>query len=470
MKIKEIIAKFSQAHWLFVIFAIVFGLFYVFVTPPLWGIDESAHFGRVYQMTHGDISPQRTAAKPSGELPENLLYLISYSHNDLADNVSTVTGRKDVDSVETYNRLLSKKFSDKQVPAYNIANYSPLAYIGPIAGVLIADIFNLNIGHTLLLARILSLLTYICIVGSAIYLVKKYKIKWFLLLTALLPTTLFNGSTVSADTMLIASCLLAFALFIRFILSKDIVSSKKLFIFLGLFALIIPLIKVNYALLSAGLIVALPLKEDYERHSVLIKTILTLTIIGLTCFWYFYSSGTGNSPQGQLPEGVTSSANQLNYVLNHPFGFLTAIIRSLQALGDSYVATGSTIVGWNYISVPIAASVLMLVAIFNVLAIGLKELSSQRRYFILPAILSMAGIVSVFLALYLADTPTALLYVRGVQGRYFIPFIIPIAGLVAAYSPIKFEQKSEKYIIQGAIALLVMVSLWTAFIYFSYTY
>lgn len=452
----------KQPHYLFIILAGVFGMFFVIEIPPLWGLDESAHFGHVYQIVHNEGSLK---------LPENLINLSTYSHNDIADVANLPYGRRDkeVDNPRMYKGLLSEKFSKNQAPAYGVATYSPVAYIGPIIGGSIAAVSNLNIGQTLLLERILSLLMYVGIVGWAIYLVRKYKIKWFILLAALLPSALFNGSMVTADTMLIPSGLLLLALFIRFLTTDNVAKSKKILYLLGLFALLLPLIKFNYVLLSLGLVAALPLKRVYSRHSGLIKVVAAFMISLVSVLWVFVSGGISTS-QAQLPGGASASVGQLDFMMHHPTGFLTAILRSAQSGGDFYVTSGSTLVGWNYVSVPLAVSTLMLVVIFIVLIIGMKELTAQRKYFILPAVFSIAGIVSVFLTLYLAATPTALFVVQGVQGRYLVPFIVPVASLAAAYSAVEVKRKSEKYMIRGSIVLLTIILFWTIFIYYSYTY
>jgi uncharacterized membrane protein len=464
------LGKLKEAHWLFLLLSLLFGLFYIFATPLFWGLDESAHFSKVYQITHGKAQYGNSQADYSGKLPVNLLKLFSYSHKDLSNNVSVAYGRKDVDNIEEYRSLTSQKFSKEESAAYGIANYSPIAYVGPILGGVIANIFNFNIEHTVYLERIFSLTVYMTIVGAALYLLRKYKVRWFILLTAILPTSLFNGSMITADTMLISSSILAFSLFIRYLTSEDRQLRKKIFYALLLICFIIPLIKVNYAFLSAGILLALPLNKIYSRQ-VWIKIITAAGVFVVALAWYAFSGGIGNPSQNQLPEGVTSSADQMNFVTHHPVGFATAFIRSIQVLGDSYIATGSTIIGWNYISVPIAVSTVILVIILTTLTIGMKELTQFKKYFIVPALFSILGVGSVFLALYLAHTPTGLPYIRGVQGRYLIPFMLPIAALIAGYSKIEFNKReSEKYIVKGGITISLLILIWTALIYISCTY
>lgn len=461
-----------KAHVIFVTVATVFGVFFVFAVPPFWGLDESPHFARVYQITHGEMNLSRSPDAYFGYLPENLQQLIDYSRKDLENNTTQAYGRKDVDSIDGYRKLTSQKFSSyNNIPAYQVANYLPIAYVGPIIGYQLSSSLDFNIGQTLTMARIFSLITYISLVGLAIYILKAHKLKWFIVVAGLLPTALFNGSMVSADTMLISLSFLLFAMFMKIIANSGKQTDRRLFFAFLCVGAIIPLIKVNYMLLSLGLLLALPIKNLFHRYGNTIKVAALLLIIAPASIWYLVSSGLGDPPSDSnlLPGGVSASS-QMSFVLHHPQGFLSAILRSIQLLSDSYVATGSTIVGWNYISVPTTISVIMCTIAFIVLIIGMKEFVYERRRLIIPVLFSLAGILSVFLALYLAHSTVALPYVNGVQGRYLIPFLLPIAAFMGTYLTIEINQKQHERVIITALATLLIVLGWTALIFYAYTY
>lgn len=467
--VKKRISKFTlRAHIVFATVAAVFGIFFVYAVPPFWGLDEAAHFGRAYQIANLNLDRSPDAA--NNHLPTNLIELGGYSWRDLANNVPQASGRKDVDSSEAFKALTSQKFSDENTRGYQVAGYSPVAYVGPILGCIISGALDLTIGQAITLARLLSLLTYVLIVGLAIYILRAYTIKWFIAIAALMPTALFNGSMISADTILISSSFLMFALFMKFLVTDDKLRNRKILLAILLLGVLIPLIKVNYALFTVGLIAAMPLKKVFNRHSSLIKIFMITSIILLAGLWYVISNSIPASTQPQDTTSNISPSAQMSFVLSHPLGFVTAIFRSIQVLGDSYVATGTTIVGWNYVSVPVSISALLCMVAFIVLIVSIKPFISHRKYLIIPSILSAAGIISVFLALYLAHSTTALPYVNGVQGRYFIPFILPIVALMACYLPIKFTVENEKRITYLALAGSLLILVWTALVYYMYTY
>lgn len=467
---KILSVKKLEAHYVFAIIASIFGLFFIFTVPPFWGLDESTHFGRVYQISHGNLNLERDKDAYSGYLPKNIMLTIHYSWLDLANNIDTSTGRQDFDNTKKFQEIASEKISkDDMIPAYQVANYSPLAYVGPIAGVVISDVIDLNIGQTLTVARVFSLVTYILIVGLAVYVLRGYKLKWFVGLFALMPNLLFNGSMVTADTMLISLSILLFALFVRYLTTKQV--SKKLFVTVIIVGTIIPLVKVNYILLSLGVVAALPFNKVVQNRGQLLKAASIIFICFVAITWFLVSGGLGGgAPSSQLPEGVTSPSDQLHFVISHPLGFAAAIMRSVQLLLDSYVTTASTIVGWNYISVPTAVSMILLFALFLLLTLGMRDITNIRKNLVLPTMMSLLGIVSVFLALYLAHTPTALPYVRGVQGRYFIPFLIPIMAMISSYIPLEVKKNNHRKVIFTVLIISTSVLLWTAVLYYLYTY
>ena len=122
---KTIIKYLSEAHYLFAVLALIFGVIFIKIVPPFWGIDETSHFARVYQLAHGDITTDKTQAHYGGTVPSNLLDLINYSKGDLLDNKSIgFVSRKDVDSVKVYKQLTAKKFTNQQKQLSYMEHYN----------------------------------------------------------------------------------------------------------------------------------------------------------------------------------------------------------------------------------------------------------------------------------------------------------------------------------------------------------
>lgn len=456
---KDIIEKYSQAHWLFLFIALVFGLIYITLAPPLWGVDETSHFARVYQIAHGEIIPSTDPSNNyGGLLPKNLVSLRNYVKDDLMDNTGIgINSRKDVDNIEVYNKLIDQPFSANKIASSDTASYSPVAYAAPVFGVMVADIFNATIGQTLFIARLFSLLSYVFFGWLAIRLIRGIKLKWLLMVVALLPAALFQGSVVTADGMLISLSLLFIALFMRLMLYPK-KENKKLFYWLIIVAIMLPLVKLNYIFLSFALIFIPNRLFNTKKIAIALKISGVLLAVVAGAMWSFLSKVAVGSPVSPRPDGaVVSAAGQLSLVLHNPHIFIIACIHNIVNYGDSYIHSAISMVGWNWVDTPLIIIIILCLSIVIAALYSKKELVLARKAILTMALLSIVGIVSIFGALYVAFNQVGSKIIDGVQGRYFMPFLIPIIIAIASYVP--FEIKVNKKIVPYAFGFIAILGL-----------
>lgn len=464
---KEYLVKFGQAHWLFIVIAAVFGFIFVNITPPLWGIDESSHFARVYQIAHGDLIPDRDTNNYGGLVPQNLIDLANYTTGDLLDNtnVGGPNARKDVTNPEGYKQFTNAKFSNNQHQYIWSASYSPIAYVGPVIGTFIAKVFNFSIGHTILLARLGGLFVYIILVAISLYILRNSKIKWIIFTIALFPAVMFLASVVTADNIAIALSLLFVALFVR-LQEKKLPGAlfRKLFYSIILVSILLPLIKVNYIFISFG-ILFIPsryftskLREVIKKGSVIVAT------VGLALLWSVVAKLSKDAPVTQRPDGKSvSSAEQVTYVLHHPLNFIGSFIKSVILNTDSYIQSSTVLMGWNWVVIPSVFVTLLILTIFLAMAYAkedVRELFTKKTVIGL-AILAVIGICSIFFALYVAFNPVGNTLIDGIQGRYFIPLIIPLLILISYFLPLKvsIQPKVVTWLFPIVSALCLTISV-----------
>lgn len=460
---KKITSHIIRLEQVFVVIAILIGFIYIKITPPLWGLDETAHFARAYQISNGDISPPKSAnGAYGGKLPKNLVILWNYTKQDLLDNKTTdIFSRKDVDSSATYNELTSVKFSRDFVPSPGSALYSPVAYIGPVIGIVTADILRANIGHTLFLARAFSLFVYTSLVYLAIWLLKKSKLKWLIFITALLPVCLYQASAVTADNLAIGLSLLYIALLIRLCQDGKGSDDKLLYALIGI-GFILPLVKINYIFLSFALVI-LPSKmfTSFKKERI-IKSIGVLLAILSAVGWFLVSNVTSSSSVSQRPDGINIiPSQQIAFIINHPLAFVWVCLRSVVLTSDSYLQSMTTQIGWNYVSMPVMFMFILILGLFLSSSYAKRELLLLRRKLLYINTFALGGIMSIFAALYIAFTPTAHRTVEGIQGRYFLPFLVPVIMLIASYLPleVKIKDKMLPYVFITISTLCLIVSV-----------
>lgn len=460
---EHILKHLAKAEHLFVLIAIVFGLVFIKITPPLWGIDESSHFIRVYQLAHGSLVPDKTKNNYGGKVPNNLIDLANYVQSDLVDDKGGgIASRKDVDSTNAYKQLTDKQFSKGEHSYIWSAAYSPVAYIGSIVGVFLAGLFNSSIAQTIFLARLGSLLLYIAIVWLAIRVLRASKLKWLIFAVALLPTCIFQASVVTADNMAIGLSILFVSLLTRVMQKDEGAKNKGVLYGLIAAATLLPLIKINYIFISLALVL-IP-DRLFRTRKIAIATklgsISLLVILGL--IWSLIAKVTSASSISQRPDGIkVVPADQIAALIHNPLHFAAVCIRSIVVNADSYLQSMTSLMGWNYVTIPLVFIVALCLGVVLAAVYAKNELAVIRKKLILLNILVLGGVISIFGALYITFTPAGSRIIDSIQGRYFIPFLIPIGMLLAAFAPfeVKIKDKVTPYIFGTISATCLTISV-----------
>lgn len=464
MSTRNLRNAFSETHWLFALVALIFGLILVLIIPPLWGLDEPSHFERVYQIAHGDIFPDRGGKKNYGGVaPANLVDLGNYAIGDLVDNNTGATlGRKDIDNVGGYKQFTSAKFSKVQKHTVSSASYSPVAYVGSIVGTILADSVNASIGHTLFMARLFSLMVYVLIGWISLRILRPSKLKWLFMILLLTPTSLFEASTVTADGTLISLSVLLLALFFRLVLRQDEQNRKKLLYGLIATAIALPLIKINYIFLSALLLFVPNNIFSKKRLTIYVKFLSIAIVVALAYLWSSIVKITANTPFNQRPDRLpVSASDQIAFMLHHPVHFFVAVIHSVIAFGDSYINSTTSLIGWNYIMAPLFFIILIYIALLISGLYAKNELEKIRSEYIPIIFLSMVGVLSIFAAMYVVFSPVGYPVIDGVQGRYFIPFLIPVIMVISRLTPfeIRIKEKVAPFIFTSLSIACILASV-----------
>lgn len=468
MSLKSIKARLKSASILAVIFILLFGVIFTLLVPPLWGLDEPSHFYRVYQLAHGDLLPQRAENNFGGDVPKNLYELGNYAIGDLVDNTNTasVVARRDIRDKNGYDKYKFAHFSSIEQPSSRAAAYSVVAYPGPVFGVIIADALNANIYQTLIVARMMSVIVYAAIIGVSIWLVRNMRTRWLLFLVALLPTSIFQAAVVSADSVAIALSVLFTAAFVRINNAKE--DDKRLKILLAILiivGLLLPLVKLNYIFISFGLLL-IPSRIFPRKR--LVEWVKIITVI-LACIfalgWSLLSQVTANNQPSQRPDGAQVVASeQIAAVIHEPFHFAKILLRTTTTHADQYITQSTSLLGWNYVQLPLAVTFMLIVGILFSAQYARSEYESFKGRVLLFGCLAILSILSIFFTLYVAFTPATSLIVEGVQGRYFIPLIMPLAMAVAVLTPLSLNVKASSRL--RLVVAIPLLSLGISLIYY----
>lgn len=464
MKIKKIVSKFTQTHWLFVAIALVFGILLVFLTPPMWGADETVHFFRAYQISEGRLNQDEQIINGtksySGYVPSSFVKLRNLFSRDINNN--TVDTRQ-VDSLSEYIKIGSVAISNdsKVANPFGAITYPALSYFAPSLGMMIANLFNPTALALIYTARLATLLMYILLVFLSIYLVRNKSIKWIIFAIALLPTCLYQASVVNVDSLLFALCFVIFSMIYKLIY-ENINRDKYYITILLLLTGLLTLIKPPYVTLILPFIF-FPMGN---KVSVTNRRIVRY-IIPVICLFIAIIGTISVQSIISAPLPYTSLAGQLHWIIANPFGYLSVIVRTAVMIDWLPLTIGSF--GSSFILMPwfvVDSLMLILVATAFIKTNGgssenSEEMQHTKRIGLIFVSASVLTCLAIATTIFLTWTHVGGSIVEGIQGRYFIPVIcFVLLGLrMMTKTRLVVSDKSARIFFTVTTALCLILSI-----------
>jgi hypothetical protein len=275
------------------------------------------------------------------------------------------------------------------------------------------------------LSRLANLLSYLFLTWLAIRLMPFGK--WILLVLAASPMALFQAATLSPDAisngigfLFIAGCLRLAQ--IQEIQWKDAAS-------LVLLISLLFLAKLNIASLILLPFLLIPPSQFVEKRLYVFLLAVTLVLFLLEVGGWNLIAST-NFDALLLTEANPQA--QLFYILTHPFAFLQIVGKDLVTNGLSYAQGWINGYGYYYWTPPFIVSVLYLLALAAVIVLDSTSEQMSRKFRVILLLVFAASYLATIVSLYLSFTPVGLDQVFGVQGRYFVPLVLPLALVLSS--------------------------------------
>lgn len=413
----------------FAIFAIIFGIIFIFLTPPFQSPDEDSHFKKAYLTSIGKFYPTVKNEKQGNSLPKEMIKYIDEKLTYIGDRDKKYKYSESVlDQYSTMNHE-GKNFNSYSTSSTLFIAYIPSA-IGIIFSKLSAKIFgmeNISVSYMLYFARLFALIFSVFIIHNAI---KTTPIlKKSMVVVALMPMSLFLMGMITYDSIIIALSLLAIAFILKLIFDEKIkkINWKQILTLIAL-----GFILFNYKTLYCVLFILLffiPREKFGSMKNKIIKfMIIAFSILGLTVLFKlpFLLLPSIEDPSSQLV------GQQLQYVLNNLTTYFSILIENII---DQRAFQLTSMVGLfglidTYLPLPIVTFYLFLI-LFIALTEGSEykyKISKLMKVALIFTI--VAGVVAIFSAMYISWTPKVVgevgtRHITGVQGRYFIPLLFP---------------------------------------------
>lgn len=440
------INKDKRLYLLYFIISLLAGISFILVEPNLATItwDEAIHYNSTNEILKGKYA----------EVKESDLLITDHSislpsSDEERKNLSGAINN--LDTVVTYKLV-----------GTNIIPYSRYVYVPAAIVRNIFSIFKLKPTLLLKIGKLINLLLFIFMMSYAIKLSKIGKRTLFIL--GLIPTTIFQAISYSADSLIIAGITLSMVIFINLVVDKEEkVNLKNIFLFT------IPLLAASFAkavycpLLL--LLLFLP-KSKFNSKKLCIQTrmiIIALFVLMMSTFGIGVL--TNASSMGDVRGGHTNFSEQAHIIMNHPFTFIKVcsknIIDTFTLLfkGDGFIffayLSGTK---WQLSYILLFLLIFTIFTNYNSKEEEKYQISKFHKLLIFIVILGI--IFGISLALYLSFTEVGKLKIEGVQSRYYLPLLYPmIALLFSTKIKSKYNENKLNLTISTITTIVIFLSI-----------
>lgn len=422
---------------LFLIISLFFGMLYVFILPPFQSVDEGAHFFRTYQISQGRLVSQNIDGKIGDYLPAGILKYYEFYY-PMIKNIDVKT------NINNIKRDLSIKINNSDTQYIQFGNtslYSPLCYISELPGVILGKFLNFPPCIIFYLGRICNLFVYCLLVYYAIKNIPFFKFPLFLL--AIMPMSLSLGASYTSDVMVFGLNFLWVAYILKILVSKEKIRKTDILIFVFM-ALLISLLK-SYILLLP-LIFLIP-KEKFNNKIEYLSFVLCIFILGISgnLYWLWQVK---DFELTMNPVGADSHL-QLEYIKSNVFLYIWIMIKTFVIKTPRFIITMVGVLGWQDTRLDFMTYIIYPILIYFAICSEKFDFVFKNWQKFIIFITVTIGTIIAYTSLYLMWTPVGNDIILGLNGKYFIPMILPFLMLF----------KNNKYDLSKFIKFIIFVLL-----------
>ncbi len=432
---------------LFVLIALFFGILYVFILPPFQSVDEGMHFFRTYQISEGQFVSKNIDGKVGDVIPSSLSKFYEM-YVPFIKNIDKKTGISDIKR----NFQLPLNAENKDFTQFtNTSLYSPVCYISQLPGVIAGKLAGLSLAGIYYLGRLSNLIAYCLLVFWALKITPFFKCPMFLL--ALMPMSLSLAGAYTCDVAVLGLNFLWIAVILKMMTQPQKLDLKSKWIAItAVLGLLIALSK-SYVLLLP-LIFLLPPKLFKTKRDYFISVIgiLSLALAGLI-FWSYCTKGLSLD----MNNSFANSAMQIEFIKSHPFDYLLVLVKTFFVKTPRLLITMIGVLGWQdtkldwitYIAYPALMYFAVRADNFDF------ELEKWQKVLIWAVLI--AGTIITYTSLYIMWSPVGNSVVLGLNGKYFIPLMLPLC-LIFKKSIAQYDYDKVKFAIIIAVILILASS------------
>ncbi len=481
--------KNKSFHKLFPVYLFTAGLMFMLVIPTYAIPDAAAHFNTAYRISndvlgYGYSQPDGNMVTRICDIPEETPEKYFISAGQYRRFLQGFSGGQD----ETLTQIKAESLKDGNTLLFRVL------YFFPTVGILAGRLLHLNISWLYLAGRLLNLLAAVSLISFSIRITPRGKS--IIAALSFLPATLQQIGSLSYDAILIPAAFVYAASVIRMmetgkapgrkeaaalIISAVLLGATKGGIYAPLLLLAPIALKkafdsrktVLLTLIAVAAVVAV-LLQAYTSQLQWLANVgsagdVLITGAGRLTASAGSSAGASAGVSAMTPAGVSAGASagvsavtsagggafgsillsegaaqavtsspevhySLSYILEQPAAFIAMLFRTFFTFAGFYLRSviGSDL-GWFQVSIhPLLQAVFFIVLILSLLKQKGRSRTLAPSFRIFSVVLCILSAAMIAVSMFLAYTPYGSDVVRGIQGRYFIPFL---PFLLTAVSP-----------------------------------
>ena len=389
---------------------LTFGIPMLLLIPPGAGYDEEDHLVRVWEMSAFSFIPGQI---PAQEMKYPKIFR-DFSYRQRVSGIIDRDFRQEYYDASLYQSgSVSRDIDTKSV--YSPALLLPQAFFMRYFG-RPAHLPAITILHV---CRFASLLSYLILVWLAIRLIPFGK--WILLVLAVTPMALFQASTISPDAISNGLGFLFIAGCLKLTDAKEINWRECGVLVLLVFLLF--LAKLNLVPLILLPFLLIPPARFTKNGTYPFLLAMTVLLFAVEIAGWNMVTSRNLAPLLANDANLTA---QLRHILGAPFVFLQTITRDLITNGSVYFQGWINGYGYYYWTPPQLVSFFFLLSLGSAVLIDSAPHPDNKKFRIAFILTFVACYVATILSLYVTFTPVGADEVLGVQGRYFIPLVLPL--------------------------------------------
>lgn len=327
------------------------------------------------------------------------------------------------------------------------ANIPQYPYIFSALGIFILRMLRAPYQIVLIGGRIFNLLFFTLFMIVVMKMLPQFK--WIIAAISFLPSTVWILNSYSYDGWNLAFCILLFS-FCIYCRIYDKSSILNYFIAAILLLLFVP-IKVIYIVFGAALFL-LPHKEvsaRQKRKLIIYGCIFLAIVLGI----FLKIRGheimlilSGNNADPRSDAGMMGTSYSLTEVIKHPYSILLVLFKTLIINMDKYIT--KSFVGENYDTYVPSGITFIIIFLFLILSQKTAKLmNTDRKTKVISCSIFLFGVFFVFIVfLFIFSVPdlTGVGEISGVQGRYFLPFMILVPFLMQKRKMVTDRLKTKR--------------------------